>query len=409
MPRGGLTRALAEGTLLQILGRLASAAATFGSLALAARALPLEGFGVLTFYLALWAILDVFVDAGSMTTSLRWASRRPADEAAAYASALRLRVHTAPVAFLVATLFASAEPPRVDRLELLLANAVLFGHLLTPATLPLLRQLAYRPLVAARVLGTLLTLGIASLLELRGDAEATEFLLAFGVGQLVQTWIAFRLSPRMAHASHRLERRRWLREALGLGAAALARTGYFWLDALLVRELCGAEEAGRYNGAYRLFNLALLLAVYASSTALPLLARDAAEDRSLVLRLGGGIAAAGIAIATLLALAAPWLLTTAFGPDYAAAAPSLQALCPGIAAVHLSSLALTRLTAQGRARAVATLSFVALGTNAVLDLLWIPAHAGLGAAWATSCTEGLVAALALLAVLRARPSAEGAA
>ena len=283
------------------------------------------------------------------------------------------------------------------------ASLGLAAHLLAPATLPLHRELRFRVIAFARGTGAWLTALAVIALAAAPCRSPGPYLCAFALGSVANALIAWRAAPRVEPTSppRSIDLRAYLAEAFALGAAALARTAYFWIDALLVRELAGETEAGGYNAAYRLFNLALLVATYAGASAMPLFAAAREEQRAELARLGRALACGGLALALLVAALAEPLLELPFGAEFAPAAPALRALAVAIAAIHVSSWTLTRLTAEGRSRWIAALSFLALGLNLGLDLWWIPSHGALGAAWATSATEVAVMLLAFAAPRRA--------
>lgn len=392
---------LAAGTAQQILGRAASALATFVALALAARALAPEGFAAVGAYLALWAILDVAIDGGSMSASLRAMSLHPALASTAIARARAVRAALLPPAYLIVVLCAAREEPALC-LWVLGASLGLAAHLLAPATLPLHRELRFRAIAFARGAGAWLAALTVIALAAAECGAPGPYLGAFALGSVANALIAWRAAPPVVPSATpcAIDLRAYLREAVALGGAALARTAYFWIDALLVRELAGEAEAGGYNAAYRLFNLALLVATYAGASALPLFAAACEEQHSELARLGRALALGGLGLALAVATLAEPLLVLCFGADYAPAAPALRALAVAIAAVHVSSWTFTRLTAEGRSGVIAALSFVALALNLALDLWWIPSHGALGAAWATSATEVAVMLLALAAPRR---------
>jgi O-antigen/teichoic acid export membrane protein len=396
-PRAQALR-LALGTAQQVLGRAASAAATFVALVLAARALSPEGFAALGAYLALWAILDVAIDGGSMSASLRAFAADPRVGASAMRRARALRAALLLPAFAVVVWIALHDDPSLTPFALI-ASASLGAHLLAPATLPLHRELRFRAIAGARGAGAWLAASLVALLAALGETAPGSYLCAFGLGAIASATIAWCAAPRVSSTeSLELPLGPYLAESAALGLAALARTAYFWIDALLVRWLAAESEAGGYHAAYRLFNLTLLVATYASASALPLFAARGGASSEELARVGRSLAFFGVLLALGVALGSSTVIGLAFGDAYRVAAPALCALAPAIAAIHVSAWLLTRLTAEKRSRAIAAISFAALVLNLVLELWWIPLYGALGAAAATSATELAVLALALVAV-----------
>jgi O-antigen/teichoic acid export membrane protein len=147
-----------------------------------------------------------------------------------------------------------------------------------------------------------------------------------------------------------------------------------------------------------------MFAVHATAVALPWLVRRhrAGELGEALARFGPPLFALG---GLALGLAAPWsaeLAALVFGPDYAAAGPSLGWLLAATAAVYAGAPLLTALVATGAARAVLVVAAGALAVNLVGNAWLVPSRGGAGAAMATLAPE-LAVALAAAALLARAP------
>ena len=176
---------------------------------------------------------------------------------------------------------------------------------------------------------------------------------------------------------------------------------YFWQDNLILRAHRGDSELGPYNLAVRCMSYGILLAVYASSAALPWLTREATAGRlaPAVRRLIPPLfAPAALAVG----LAWPWAadILGIFGTEFRVAAPSLRWLLLAVLCVYVGAPCLTGVVALGKSGSVLAIAATALATNLALNLAWVPAQGAVGAARATCLTEATVAALAAIVVMR---------
>jgi len=110
---------------------------------------------------------------------------------------------------------------------------------------------------------------------------------------------------------------------------------------------------------------------------------------------------------TLLAfVAAPFLCTTIFGPDFAASVDDLRWLLPGTFGIIALRILGDALIAQRRPLRVSAATAVALAFTIALDVTLIPALGGEGAAIASTIAYsvgGLGIALVFLRTLRVAP------
>lgn len=388
-------------TALLALGRQWGTLCTFLSIALLARALAPEDFGRFTFYLAVFGFLDVLVDCGTSTVAVQRGVNDPAAFAAAIAGGRRIR--------LVAALLGAAGVAGAALLggerELGWVALAALGPLARVPELSAVvfqREIAWGRPVLLRALGSTARLAAIAALALAGVSGFGPYLLAYSwaiaAGNVALHFVARPHLPRAAPAPIAgLLRAAWM-----LALTGLLQQAYFHVDNLFVRALCGPAELGRYNASVRLFLWLVFFAAFATTSALPWLARRH-QEREL------GDAAVRLA-QPLFALACggvglvwPWsgeLLRLAFGPGFEAAAPSLRWLLAATVAVYLGASFLTAVIASGRARAALAIAVAALFVNLAANALLVPRFGIEGAAAVTLLTEGAVAALAAFALVR---------
>jgi O-antigen/teichoic acid export membrane protein len=127
-----------------------------------------------------------------------------------------------------------------------------------------------------------------------------------------------------------------------------------------------------------------------------------ASNRLAVVALGR-IRTACLTLAAVLAVAlfvtAPWLVRSVFGPQFAGAVTPLRILL--LAELFISSYFLdtTTIAARGRPGYSTLVAFVGFTTVTMLDLVLIPRHGIVGAAWASVAGYMLMAILSRATVL----------
>jgi O-antigen/teichoic acid export membrane protein len=196
--------------------------------------------------------------------------------------------------------------------------------------------------------------------------------------------------------------------AMPLALVGLVQQAYFWADNAFVRAWAGEAELGRYNAAVRIFQWLCFFAAFATTSALPWLARRHEEGAlgAAAAHLAQPLFALACAAAGLLL---PWsgtLLAFAFGPGFEAAAPSLRWLLVALTMVFPGAAFLTALLAAGRSRAALLVTLLALTVNLAGNALLVPRSGAEGAALVTLLTESTVtfASLFALRALGAWPS-----
>ena len=396
-----------HGTSLQIGGRLWGSACAFASLFLLARALPGAEFGRLTFYLALFGLVDCWTDFGTSTAVIQRSAHDPGALGPALAAGRRLRSGTAAAGLLaIASVAWLYREPGAGWIAL----AALYPFTRVPELSAVVYRnaLDWRVPVATRALAAALRLGLVIALCLGGVEEAAVYVFAHAAGLAAGNVLLHLLArPRLprtvqAPSSPGPPVRGLLRSAWPLGVTAFLHQSYFYVDNQFVRELRGEVELSHYNAAVRVSSLFLVLGAYATAAALPWLTRrwHAGDLGEAAARLGQGLfAAAGL----LVGLALPWsarILVALFGAPFADAAGSLEWLLLAALAVHAGAVLLTSVLASGATRTVLLIAGSALVVNLAGNAWLVPLLGAEGAARATLATEVWIALASALALDR---------
>lgn len=190
-------------------------------------------------------------------------------------------------------------------------------------------------------------------------------------------WRAFQLSRAFALVS-----RSW--PELASQAALML---LFRLDTLMIEWLRGAGEAGIYGAAVRVSEMAYFMPSILATLFLPRLMQDrqaaaaASFEKSVVDYFSASVMLA-CAVAAGLLLLSPWM-PLAFGAGFSRSAEMLRVHAWAFIPYAIGIARTQVLTVEDKLAANLPSVIVAVAVNAWLNFLWIPAHGGVGAAWAT--------------------------
>jgi O-antigen/teichoic acid export membrane protein len=398
-------RRIWSGTALQVAGRLWSAACTLAYFWLAAHTLPLEHFGRLTFYLAIFAWLDSLANMGTGEVAVQWTAAHAERTAGVLTTARRVRITAGlcGVVLVGVSAFASGEPGAG---WILLASLYPVTHALELSATVFKNRIAWGVPVIARSVASGLSLAGVALLAWREVREPALYLVAVAAGSTMGNVILhvasrrFLAVDRPAHGEvQAAPLGPFLRAAIPLGISGLCAQTYFYVDNLFVRAWHGDAELGRYNLAVRVLSAMIMLAQYSSLTALPWFTRrhKAGDLGAAVARLAGPISALAGLGAGLAWPLAPELLGL-FGEGFESAASALRWLLLATLAIYAGSLLLTAVVATGATRSMFWIAAAGLAVNVLLNAWLVPSRGIDGAAAATFATEACVTLGAVLAL-----------
>jgi len=385
-------------TALLVLGRQWGALCTLAALALLSRHLPAAEFGRFTFWLAILLLLEGFVDFGTSVAALQRGAHDTRVLASALVAGRRIRAGAAALGFVV-----------------VVASAWLLGEhdvgwVALAAFLPLTRVLELSavvfqneirwgvPVVARAAAATLRLLLVVVLWRI-GVRSFGPYVAVHAVGSALSNVLLF-LAARRRLPGGTVAAAGLLRATLPLAGVELCQQAYFHVDNLFVRAMCGVVELGRYNAAVRVLFFLLMIAAYATSAALPWLAR---RRHTGDLGRATGRLAAPLFLGACFVLGCLWpwtgdLLRLIFGEGFESASTSLRWLLIAAAIVYAGSGFFTGVVAGGSTTLVLAIAAGGLAVNVLGNLWLIPRHGIEGAAIATAATE-LFVTVAALAVL----------
>jgi O-antigen/teichoic acid export membrane protein len=182
------------------------------------------------------------------------------------------------------------------------------------------------------------------------------------------------------------------RKGLPFAYAGAVITLFSQLNQVLLEEMRGALEAGYFAAPARLLEALTLLPRIFSYALIPTMAGLFPRDPGSVTRLYARgvkyLLVLGLPVVLVGTLGSGPLVRLLFGSQYVASVGVSQILLPAAAAMFLSNFSETTLACIGRWRSIVIVATLCLGINVTLNLLLIPRHGHLGAAWASLATEG---------------------
>jgi O-antigen/teichoic acid export membrane protein len=199
------------------------------------------------------------------------------------------------------------------------------------------------------------------------------------------------------HTNGKLFRLRFW-EGLGFSFAGSTQTAYNDLDKLMLSHYGMNAANGIYTMAYRIVDFSTTPVTAMDSAILPryfALHQNGSGEVKRLARKGIPLAAlVGLGAACCTLVASPFVVAIV-GHSFAEALHAVRWLCwlPALRGIHQLSGGV--LTATGNQNYRTAAQFTVAVLNLVLNILWIPAHGWLGAAWATLISDGSLCVLNL--------------
>ncbi len=395
-------RGIVENSALALAGDLATKAATFLLLAVAARALSTGQFAILATAVASATVLTAVFDCGAQVLLTRDGARDPGTRGALLLALARSRWP-----LLIAAAIGACVIGMLDGNVALALGTVLLavaGAAQQSLSGALRSAQNLRPEAMAKLAGAVATIGGGAACVLLSPS-ATLAVLALGCAAavvLIPMGLATRriVAPGERHAN-------WpaLARALPLGLMALATLVYYRSGTIALSLSSSAHQTALFASASTLGFALLALSNAVTTGLLPRLAgsADAADRVSVTRRALAWTAAITAAVALAVIAAAHPLMQIAFGHRYGGGASALVLLAAASVLIGISGVLGTALIAAGRVRAVAVQVGATLCANLVLlALLSAPLGAD-GAALATLGCEALGLVMLAASARRALP------
>jgi O-antigen/teichoic acid export membrane protein len=374
----------------------------------AARVLAPDAFGVLALAMTTGWILGVASDAGLPLYLARSVAKDADATAQVVRDVMRWRVRFGVVALTIGVVIAVTLAPAGYGVAFgLLVAAQLAGAVLETLS-HVFRGLSRSEIestititqrLGAALLAAAVLIWYPSLLLV-----ATALLIPPVLAVAVSFTVALRLAPRVRAAptqTPRLDMTSFTRDAAPIGLGVLVSAVYFRCDVYFVHYWHGLDTVGMYNAVFRLVDALRLFPAAVLVVFFPELCR-AATLRPLR-RLTIVLVSVGTLAAAFIVTTAAGIVHITYGEAYAAAAAPLQVLALALPLFFVNYALTHQVIAWEGQRMYVGITLAALVTNVVGNLLMIPSHGMLGAAWSTFFTECVVAAGCVIALRRRVP------
>lgn len=186
------------------------------------------------------------------------------------------------------------------------------------------------------------------------------------------------------------------KESWPIAATLSLNVLYFRADSFMVAYYKSVADAGIYNAAYSVFQVALVLPTFIMNAYYPLMLKSFSKVKLVGLGLLG-LSVVGTIFTLIFAPLVIWLLT---GGGFAGSVTALQILSVGFPAYFVSSLLMWLLVAKNKYKFLFVLYALGLIFNLVLNFIYIPKYSYFAASWITVISEYLILGLQIMVLWR---------
>lgn len=377
-------------------------------LLIAGRYLGVEDYGRFMYAMALITIIETVMDIGLAHVTVRAVARDRDAAPALFRHVLGLKVVWIAIGLVLVFVtppLLRSDPVVVRLCYLLGISSAVRSYFLTARGL--LQGMNRFDLEAITVVSDrllLLLFGTASLLL---GYDVLGLGVAFVVARVtVFAGVTLLLHRLLGRTSPTYDRDAW-RElqaaAIPLGFFMISVNLYSYVDTVILGAMRSNADTGYYGAAYRVYEGLTYPPSIVASLITPrlsyLFVHERPRVRALLTRAVAGAAAMGVVLGGLGVLTAGPLVTLLFGDEFAQAAMPLRILAGGALFVFCTWILHAAAIATNLDRRLFLTTIIGLGTNVVLNVLFIPRWGVNGAASATVIAEALTVAL-LIAQLR---------
>lgn len=191
-----------------------------------------------------------------------------------------------------------------------------------------------------------------------------------------------------------------LKDSFPLIALSAFSIIYARIDQVFIKHLIDAHAVGIYDAAVRVAEIWSFLPGLLIAALFPAIVNAKSVSVEMYNRRLGRLAALlmGIAISTALvvSLSAPLIMRTLYGEAFMSGVPVLQVYVWAFIGTSLGILITQYLVTENLRRLLTFVAFVPMVVNVLLNMLWIPTHGVVGAAYATLISYSLMPFMLLI-------------
>jgi len=373
-----------------------------------------SAFGLYSYVIALVMIFASVASVGMLSLVTRELVEQPDSQHRILGSAIVIRVIGALVAAVALALFALAVHPDMNhRIGLLIFGLVLLIQPLEVVSLFYESRTQSRYIVWVELIASTFYLALVAAFIVM-ELDVRWFLVALLVQEIVVQVGALAIYTRHGYRPtgwrfDTTRARRLVGEGWPLVLSAVGAALYLRIDQVMLGQMSTAAETGTYAAAARLSETWFVVPGLIVASAFPYLLRlrqtEPGQYARRLQQLYDLLAWLGIGVAVALTIAAPWLVSLLYGPEFGASSTILQIHVWGGVFIAMRAAFSKWLIAER----LLLFSLVSQGAGAIvniaLNLVFIPSWGGVGSAWATVISYAAASYLALLLSSRTRPAA----
>lgn len=398
-----LERTVTKNTLTQIGGRFLSVLLSAVLFRIISGSLGVGGVGE---YNTAFVYIQVFGAVGDLGLYLYLVRAFTKDEkrsAELLGNALGFRLAFTAILLIAAWLITALVPTTTYTLATkfgIILGALIAGTslLFQAVTAYFQQQFKSELIVLPETLGKIATL-ILTYFVVRAGLGLEPIMVAALVGSAVTFVLAYLIIQRFLSLRFRFNLQLWAKEGRMLGPLALLSAltlVHSRVDNIILSLIKGSHsyEMGIYSGAYRMYDLVLVVPAILAGNLVPILSHRFQHDKthfqkaagatSLVSLMGGSVAAAVIYVF------APFILTILAGPSFQAGTAALRILSASLVVLFLSQQMTNLLVASEQTGKAIPAIILAILVNAGLNVALIPIWPILAPAVLTGLTEGVL-------------------
>ena len=406
-------RLIATNTLIQLLGKAATTATSFGTTYLLGRYLGVEFYGDFTKVIATSTLLFMVLDFGLNAIAIKQSKYSPQNLTYTFRSLLGLRliVATTIYAFILLSLFLLPTPTNHGYTSLIKTNIALFAlqyftqAIILSTNFLFQSQLRYGRAVVATSLGNLAQFGlILAVIGAHPSLNTITLVHLFGI--IVTASIGLMLSK--SHVSSLLPlfslstTKSLLIAASPIGIALTLNIFATKLDTIILSMYRTSTEVGYYGLARRIFDGILVIPSFFMNAVYPVLIEKSIHTRSRLPKIIAEttlfLVIAGIVTGAVVFIASPLILF--IRPEFAPSINVLRLLSAFLPVFFVTNLYMWCAITLGKQRSLILVYAAALAANSSLNLVLLPKFGFQVAALTTGITETLVLVLLTWPVLQ---------
>ena len=399
-----MKKIVAFNTLSQLVGKAVSALATFVVTFLVARQLGASGYGdfvKITTYVAFFYLL---ADFGINAIFLQHNDQKnwPALVVLRLVGSVALIITSFIILALLPGSKSQGYTPMVRLGILLFSPTILFQGLITTANAIFQKRLRYDLATWAIIFGS-----ITTLMLLWKPTNILMFIGAVATGALVTTIFSFTFASRLVghirFAPTLGQMKRLLIPSIPLGITLLFNLVYFRADSVVITLTRPTVEVGIYGLAYKVFEVVLVFPAFFMNAVYPFMVSETVGKSYGKLTKIFSRSFLFLLLTSLITIAVLWFaapLLSLIKSDFAPSTGALRVLSLGLPFFFVTSTTMWALIALKKQLALAIIYGTSMIVNLVGNILLVPSHGFMAAAWLTVICEGLVLVLSGLVLVQ---------